>query len=179
MKGVVFTEFLEMVEKQYGYEMVDKIIPENKLSSGGAYTSVGTYDHGEIILLLSSLSDYTKEGVPSLLKAFGYYFFEGVKINYPQFLNGVNNAFAFLESIETYIHVEVRKLYPDAELPTFKTRLISEDNLEMVYFSERKMSDFAEALIEKSMEHFEEKATIKKELLEKDGTVVKFIISKK
>lgn len=29
-------------------------------------------------------------------------------------------AFQFLKNIENYIHVEVRKLYPDAELPTFE-----------------------------------------------------------
>lgn len=179
MKGVVFTEFLEMVEQEYGYEMVDKIITENNLSSGGAYTAIGTYDHSEIIQLLSSLSDYTKKGIPSLLKSFGYYFFNVLKKGYPQFLSNVDSAFRFLESIETYIHVEVRKLYPDAELPTFETRLISEGNLEMVYYSERKMSDFAEALIEKSMEYFGEKGRIKKEYVKADGSVVKFIISKK
>ena len=36
MKGIVFTEFLEMVEEKYGYEVVDQIIEESKLPSGGA-----------------------------------------------------------------------------------------------------------------------------------------------
>ena len=31
MKGIVFTEFLELVEERYGLEVVDKIIYQSKL----------------------------------------------------------------------------------------------------------------------------------------------------
>ena len=46
MKGVIFTEFLEMVESHFSPEMADRIITAARLPSGGAYTAVGTYDHG-------------------------------------------------------------------------------------------------------------------------------------
>lgn len=178
MKGVVFTEFLEMVEEKYNYRMVDTIVSENKLSSDGAYTAVGTYDHSEMVKLIVSLSKHTQEQVPNLLKIFGHYFFDTLKKGYPQFLDATDNAFDFLESIETYIHVEVRKLYPDAELPTFKTQEISENKLEMIYYSERKMSDFAEGLIERSLEYYGEKGTVQKQNIEEDGSIVRFVISK-
>jgi len=32
MKGIVFTEFLEMVEKEFDYDMVDAIIEDSKRS---------------------------------------------------------------------------------------------------------------------------------------------------
>ena len=44
MKGVIFTEFLELVEKKFGLAMVDKIIGQSNLASEGIYTSVGTYE---------------------------------------------------------------------------------------------------------------------------------------
>ena len=37
MKGVVFTEFLEMVEQKFGMEMVNALIENNDLSSDGVY----------------------------------------------------------------------------------------------------------------------------------------------
>lgn len=49
MKGIVFVEFLEMVESTFSAEMADDIIDACDLSSGGAYTSVGTYPHSEIV----------------------------------------------------------------------------------------------------------------------------------
>jgi len=42
MKGIVFTEFLDLVEEKFGMEMVDKIITQSELESEGAYTAVGT-----------------------------------------------------------------------------------------------------------------------------------------
>ena len=45
MKGIVFTEFFELVEDKFGLEVVQQIIDECKLESEGIYTSVGTYSH--------------------------------------------------------------------------------------------------------------------------------------
>ena len=41
MKGIVFTEFLEMVEERYSAEVMDQILLGAKLPSGGAYTARG------------------------------------------------------------------------------------------------------------------------------------------
>ena len=55
MKGIIFTEFLELVEEKFGLGMVDKIISQSELNSGGAYTSVGTYEFSEMLQLNSHL----------------------------------------------------------------------------------------------------------------------------
>ena len=55
MKGVVFTEFVEMVEARFGLPMLDRIIEAAQLPSGGAYSAVGTYDHGEMVQLVGAL----------------------------------------------------------------------------------------------------------------------------
>lgn len=178
MKGIVFTEFLEMVEKRFGDELADTIIVENDLASDGVYTAVGTYDFGEMVLLLKSLQKHTGLEISFLLKEYGLYFFEVLKSSYPHFLDRTKSAFEFLASIENHIHVEVKKLYPEAQLPSFDTSLLSPDHLELVYRSERSMADFAEGLIEKSLEHFNEKAEIIRESMTEDGSVVKFILKK-
>jgi len=41
---------------------------------------------------------------------------------FPQSFERVPNTFAMLEQVDGYIRIEVRKLYPDAELPRFSTR---------------------------------------------------------
>lgn len=178
MKGIVFTEFLEMVEEKFGYDMVDEIIAEGDLPSGGSYTSVGTYSHAEMVQLIVGLSQKTNKDVPSLLKAFALYFFDTLEKTYPQFLEAADNAFDFLESIENYIHVEVRKLYPDAELPTFQTNLLADNTLEMIYTSERAMSDFAEGLMERAIGYYGEEASIVKKNLTEDGKKVQFVVTK-
>jgi len=178
MKGIVFTEFLDMVEDAMGYETVDQLIVENDLPSKGVYTSIGTYDHQEMVTLVTALSKKTTVPVPDLLQAFGHYLFGTFRKSYTAFLDAAPNAFEFLESIETYIHIEVRKLYPDAQLPKFKTQRLQPNTLEMIYFSDRSMSDFALGLIEKTFEHYQETATITREYLKDNGSEVRFLIVK-
>lgn len=178
MKGIVFTEFLEMVESEYGYELVDQLLTQNELPSGGIYTAIGTYDHAEMMTLVHHLSKTTQTPIPDLLRAYGRYMFGAFTRNYHQFIERSNSAFNLLSSIHHYIHVEVRKLYPDAELPHFTVEQPSENRLSMHYESERRMSDFAHGLIEGCLSYYGERATISKTNLVEDGSQVMFDIVK-
>lgn len=178
MKGIVFTELLEMVEQKFGYEMVDHIITASGAESNGVYTAVGTYSSKELFGLVHALHLKSEISIPDLLKTFGRYLFGTFQTNYGVFFTNASNAFEFLESIENYIHVEVRKLYPDAELPSFTSERVSDKQLHLVYTSERKMADFAEGLIEKTMEHYQEPATISRKQMDEEGKVVQFTITK-
>lgn len=178
MKGIVFTEFLDMVEQEFGYAIVDRIIEASDLTSKGIYTAVGTYEHGEIVQLLSNLSEEVAVEAQVLLKAFGKYLFDTFLASYPQFFASSDNAIDFLKSIDEHIHVEVLKLYPDATLPRFKHETLADGTLCLTYESERKMAALAEGLIEKSILHYGRPLSVLTEKIAEDGSVVKFTISK-
>ena len=72
MKGVVFTEFLDMVEQRFSADMVDDIIDDAQLPHGGAYTAVGTYPHGEMVAMVVALSQRSGVAVPDLIRTFGH-----------------------------------------------------------------------------------------------------------
>ncbi len=178
MKGIVFTEFLEMVEQTFGADMVDDIIEGASLPSGGAYTAVGTYDFREILALVTTLSAKTGIPVPQLVHAYGKYLFGRFVVGFPQFFRGVPDALSFLSSIEKYIHVEVRKLYPEAELPSFDADRRAPDTLLLTYRSTRPFADLAAGLIEGCLEHYRTPATVTREALPNEGglTPVRFTI---
>lgn len=178
MKGVVFTEFLEMVEEQFGYEMVDEIIVKSKVPSGGSYTAVGTYDHSEMISLVMALHHSSEISVSDLLKSYGQRLFGRFHNLYPQFFDGEKDALTFLEYIDSYIHVEVLKLYPDAQLPRFISERVSDKQLVMTYKSDRKMADFAHGLILGCLSHFKEDAQVEIINMNEDGSLVNFVITK-
>lgn len=167
-----------MVEDKFGYELVDELLTENDLPSGGVYTAIGTYENREMAMLLNGLHHKTQIPISTLLHTFGEHLFITFSQSYPSFFQGITDAFDFLESIETHIHIEVKKLYPDAELPHLITRRLNTNQLEMIYHSERRMSELALGLIESSLKYFGEKATVDKEILEADGAKVRFLISR-
>jgi len=135
MKGVVFTEFFDLVEESFSLEVADRIIQKSNLENDGAYTAVGIYDYCEMVSLVTHLGEETGLSVPDLLRTFGRHLFTRFHAGYPSFFEGVATAIEFLHKIENVIHVEVRKLYPDAELPTFEYEYVTPDEMHMVYRS--------------------------------------------
>jgi hypothetical protein len=169
MKGIVFCEFVEMLENQFSPEMADELISGTQLESRGAYTSVGTYDHHEMLALVTRLSEKTGTPVPDLVEAFGRYLFTRFVELYPAFFENVNGAFAFLDRIEEHVHVEVLKLYPDAELPTFDTSRPDEDTMIMTYRSTRPFADLAHGLIDGCIAHYGEPVDVAMEDISNEG----------
>ncbi len=175
MKGLVFSEFIDFVEEIYSLEVVDDIIEASNLPSGGAYTSVGTYDHTEMLQLVTALSEKSNIPIPELVRSFGKHLFGRLVHAYPQFLAGIESSFEFLPLVEDHIHIEVLKLYPDAELPHFECEATQPDRLSMIYRSQRPLADLAEGLIEGCAEHYGDKLQIEREnLADEPHTVVHF-----
>ncbi|QRM88831.1 hypothetical protein FG167_06155 [Lacinutrix sp. WUR7] len=178
MKGIVFTEFLELVEDKFGLEMVDNIISNSKLESEGIYTAVGTYSFSEMLQLLQHLSENTGISIDNLLLVYAEHFFSVIEKSYPGLLATYKDPIEMISSIENHIHVEVRKIYPDAELPTFEVVEKTENSLIMIYTSSRAMHHFGLGLMNKTFEHFNATAKIELEKIKEDGTEVRFIIHK-
>lgn len=174
MKGIVFTEFLEMVESSFGLEIADNIIEKSNLPSEGIYTSVGTYDFNEMVSLITSLSGEVDLPVDDLIYTFGLYLFNSLGRAHPEVIKSYSSPLSMLYSIEDHIHVHVKKLYPDAELPTFKILEKTDTSISMIYSSSRGLYRLAHGLIEKTFEHFNSSAAISYELLKPDGSEVKF-----
>lgn len=174
---MVFTQLLAMAESTIGEAKVDEVIDRCSLDSGGAYNAVGNYPCGEFVSLVREFSAETRTDVGTLQKAFGRWMFRNFVSNYPAFFENKSTAFELLESVEHEIHVEVRKLYPDAELPTFETALLDERSFEFVYRSPRGLVSFCHGLIDATLDHFSQKANVTCSQETKNGEVLaRFLI---
>lgn len=178
MKGIVFTEFIDLVEDKFGLEVVDQLINSASLESKGVYTAVGTYKFEEMLTLLSNLSLLTDVTINDLLHVYGLHFFSVLLKHHPDIFNMYSDPLDLLASIEKHIHVHVRKIYPNAELPRFEILSRSNERLEMVYYSSRSMYSFALGLMESTFQHYNGAATITYDLLKRDGSEVKFLIAR-
>ena len=179
MKGIVFTEFIEMVEDEFSIDMADEIIENAHLASGGAYTTLGTYDHSEMLALVSELSKSSGIPAPDLVRVFGTHLCGRFAANFPEMFADAADAFGFLEQIQDHIHVEVRKLYPDAQLPSFDYEYPSENQLVMNYSSARPFAVLADGLIQGAIKHYGEDINIEiEDLSDGAGTAARFLLTK-
>ena len=176
MKGIVFTEFLELVESKFGLATVNEIIEKSDLKSDGVYTSIGTYDFSEMLSLITNLSKKTNITIHDLLYTYGLHFFSVLEKSYPKIISNYKSPIELLSSIDSHIHVQVRKIYPDAELPKFEIMNQTQKSITLVYTSSRSMYAFALGLIEKTFHHYHKNASISYDLINNDGSMVKFVI---
>jgi len=178
MKGIIFSEFIEMVDDMFSVETSERLIEEVELPSGGAYTTVGTYDAQEMVDLVTKLSEITTIPVPDLLKTFGHHLLMRFAEIFPVFFENVSTTLEFLPLVESYVHLEVKKLYTDAELPSFTCVSPNPDRLEMTYRSASNLPDLAEGLIMGTADYLNERVEVKRERVPDDPSAELFIITK-
>ncbi len=178
MKGIVFTEFLELVGRKYGVEVMDLIIEASDLPSGGAYTASGTYDHGELLALVKTLSDAILVPASDLLRTYGQHLFARFSVRYPQFLAGSASSFDFLDRVEDHMRDKAWNINPDAELPSIQVSWRSEDRIELVYSSTYPFAAFAEGLMRGAIAHFEERVAVRQIDASDDGTFIHFELTR-
>lgn len=65
-----------------------------------------------------------------------------------------------MAGIENHIHIEVKKLYEDAELPTFNVVERKDNSLTIIYTSTRGLTYFAIGLMKETLQFFKVKGTI-------------------
>lgn len=155
MKGDVFIAFNQMVEEQMGIACWEALLNDVKPSSGGVYTSVNRYDDSELSALIAALS--TMKSIPQaiLIENFGFYLFSILNKKYAVFTEQKVDFFSFLASIDGVIHREVKKLFPDTQLPEIRCLTSSDTAMSLSYRSSRKLCLLAEGLIRGAAKHYQ------------------------
>jgi hypothetical protein len=168
MKGLVFTTFYDYCETNYGDDFLDEVIAGAQLPHPGAYTSVGTYPFSEMISLITALVAKSGRDLKSTLEAFGAHCFATWVKKWPDQFDG-KCLFDVLASIDDFHEQEVRRLYPDAELPSFKVETRSPDRLVLGYHSCKPLGDLAVGVITGAANYLQEPVQISSRNVEGDG----------
>ncbi|ALM21030.1 guanylate cyclase-related protein [Nonlabens tegetincola] len=177
MKGIIFTEFLELVEEKFGLSMVDTIINESELESQGIYTSVGTYEFSEMLQLITHLSKNTNISVDDLLLVYAEHLFAALINMHPNIVEHYKDPMDLVASIENHIHVEVKKIYPEAQLPTFEIQEKNSDSMKIIYKSDKALYMLCKGLMTETFKLFKTPVNIEFYKLNELGTEVRFDIS--
>ena len=174
MKGLIFQTYIDYLVTSYGEELKDFILRDANAGDRESYDAMGTYPFSSLSAVVGQTHKHTEISVSDVLESYGHYLFSILATSYAKYLGEGIDLFGFLESLEDHVHVHVNQQFPDASLPSFTYERIDEDNLKMIYESERAMADFGIGMIKGSAEHFGKQVEIsKKDLtIEQDGKEV-------
>jgi len=160
MQGSIYTAFSKMVIEKMGIETWNELLDTVKPESEGIYTNGMQYEDSEIMALVAALSAKTKIDAASLVRSFGSYLFIHLYNSSPTNLSHIDNLKDFLRIIDSVIHKEVKRVYPQAYLPSFDYSETADGNLIMYYQSKRKLCHLSEGLILSAASHFNEEVEI-------------------
>lgn len=156
MKGMVFTELVEFVEDQFGFEVADGMLEASLLPEKGAYTQSANYSFEELVAIVSRLAEITKIPMGDLIEAYGRHLFGRIVGLYPPMVANFSSSLPFIAEVDTFIHPQVKKLYPDADLPSFSVVTLSENELVIDYTSDKPLMPLARGLMLGAADYFGE-----------------------
>lgn len=158
MKGIIFNLLEEVVRREYGEETWETLLEEAGVD--GAYTSLGSYPDEEVMRLVAAASAALKKRPDEIVRWFGRNALPLLASKHPHFFQSHSSTRPFLLTLNDVIHMEVRKLYPGADVPVFDYDNSSADTLLIQYKSARKLCALAEGFIEATAAHYGEELTL-------------------
>ncbi|GGF61526.1 heme NO-binding domain-containing protein [Alteromonas lipolytica] len=156
MLGVVFTSLVEMLEEHVSPEFADEVLEEANLENDGAFTAVGYYPFSELEKIMVVLINKTGRSANELLYDYGKYLFSVLSGGHAEMMINRQSVLEILDCLDDDIHVQVRKLYPDADLPSFKVLARTDNSISLEYYSVHDLYALAEGLIDGAAGYFSE-----------------------
>lgn len=162
MRGLMFTEYFAFVSSLSDEDVVDDVLFGLGHDITGAYTSVGNYGFDEFAKIHGAMSHRLKTDAAELARQFGHWLMARFAVLFPDYLDGVESGLDFLEKTGAHIHVEVRKLYPDASPPEVSLERVDETHCRLHYISHRPLAPVALGLTEACLVHFKDRFKVVK-----------------
>ena len=148
MKGVIFNYFEEFVVEHWGDDFYEDLLGSCELITKEPFVGPGTYPDEDLLALLGLATQRLNVEVSDALRMFGRWLFPRLLDGYPDSLAFVDHPAAFLSLVDRVIHVEVRKLHPEARTPTVELEALDSGDHLLHYRSERKLCALAEGLLQ-------------------------------
>jgi len=175
MKGIAFTELRELVARDHGAAVAERIIAASLLEPAAARAPAGACDRDELARLVRALAELSGEDAPGILRELGRALFERLAACYAGFVHDLDLPLDVLEHLESRIHFEVGELHPDAALPIFESTRHAPDRLTLVYRSPHPLPDFAEGFMLGCADHFGVQFHIARTVVrEEEGGAIRF-----
>lgn len=160
MKGMVFNLLEDFIVAGHGQDTFEKIYKNTNLITKDPFIGPQVYPDEDFLALVSTACTELSLPVEAAVREFGKFCFPKLIEVDESFTKTTSSTLDFLKTVHGIIHVEVKKLHPDAELPAFSYSDLNNNTLVMEYRSTKKLCFFAEGLIDSCASYFGESVKI-------------------
>jgi hypothetical protein len=160
MIGYIFTDFLEMVEANYGLKVLNALVSKSNLESNGIYTSFGWYDESELSILIETLGKEIFSSKNDVKRKFGEYLFDKSLERMKDEIGALQNSIQLVELFEKQMVEKTSRFYPSYKPSKIIKNRITQESIEVFYESDGQLCHILDGFIVKSTQYFNEKFTV-------------------
>lgn len=157
MKGVIFKHFEAFVIEAFGAERLEAIFEQAVLQTPLPFIGPATYPDEDLFSLAGTTIRLAGLEPDAALFAFGRFLYPRLAASVPGLIQRHRDTRSLLDDLDRVIHVEVRKLMPEAITPRIRCRALDDGVLEVTYRSPRKMCALFRGLLDAAAESFGER----------------------
>lgn len=155
MKGIVFNLLEQFITEKMGGEKYEEILAGCPLKTREPFVGPGSYPDEDLMALVNMTVEKMGVELPEALRAFGRFCVPKLAERFPIFMSPHNHPKPFLKTVGSVIHVEIKKLYPDAEPPSLTYDDPAPGQLIIRYKSKRRLCRFMEGLIDGVADYYD------------------------
>jgi hypothetical protein len=153
MKAFIVTSMVDMLDRQHGAGEVDAILAKAGLESLRGADPNDNLPVQHMVRLSMVAAETLNTEVDDLVEQFGWYIFGVLVIEFPDQVSQPD-FHAFLQAVNTKIHPEMRRRFPNAEVPTVTVAEVQGDSILVRYASKRPFTRLACGIISAASAHF-------------------------
>lgn len=177
MHGIIFNQLFKFVREHHGFEELNGIMEDSGLK-GKFYDATRSHPDGEILAIVNAACKRLNTNKDEVLEGFGQFLVPALMKTYSSFLLPSWRTIDLLSNIETTMHRTVRLSQPEAAPPELLVERINKKEVNIKYYSKRKMHSLGVGLIKGIANHFNEgdKLNINVHDLE-DGKLINVVVN--
>ncbi|MDN4164787.1 heme NO-binding domain-containing protein [Cytophagales bacterium LB-30] len=160
MHGIVFAELQKYVNVNFGAATWFALLKSSGLE-GKMYLPTRPYPDEDIFAIVGSACKATGKTADEILESFGSFIAPDLMKIFGGSMDPKWKTLDFLENMESVIHKAVRINNPEATPPVLNVKRKSQNSVEIVYSSKRKMASLGLGLIKAVCKHYGEEGVIK------------------
>jgi hypothetical protein len=176
MKGIIFNALESFVDQNFGEETFDRILEKNLPEISEPFVGPKTYPDQYLFSIIALILEKYQLDSEETIRQFGEFLFGLLAKKYPHFMQDFVHPKEFILTIHNVIHVEVKKLFPEAITPDFSFKELKNGSLEVTYSSPRKLYSLAEGLLIGSAKHFQTEMKIIKKVVTPQSNTCLFLL---
>ncbi len=157
MKGVIFNLLEDFIVEGWGVEKFEQILGKCPVHTQIPYVGPGTYPDANLLAIVDQTTAELGIGTAEALRSFGRFAFPRLAAKFSVFVREYDHPKPFLKTLDSIIHVEVRKLFADSNPPRISYVDPAPDRLLLRYSSKRNLCPLFSGLVQGTGDYFKVK----------------------